>query len=234
MSNIRTRDIFGDFVSLFFPKYCLACDNALVKGESMICTLCMLEMPQTDYHRSRENPLSHRLSYRIPVKHAMALFKFSKSGRVQHLLHQLKYRNHPEIGVTLGRIYGEKMTTESDLRSNVDLIIPIPLHPARKRKRGYNQSAKFAEGLSERLELPFTDELLERRIKTETQTRKTKLNRWENISGVFGIKNSGALEGKKILLVDDVITTGSTLEACSQVLIDHGCQQLNIACIAEA
>jgi ComF family protein len=164
----------------------------------------------------------------------MALFKFSKSGRVQHLLHQLKYRNQPEIGVTLGRIYGEKMKNESELPFNVDLIIPIPLHPARKRKRGYNQSAKFAEGLSERLEIPFTDELLERRIKTETQTRKTKLNRWENINGVFGIKNSALLEGKRILLVDDVITTGSTLEACSQVLIDQGCEHLNSACIAEA
>ena len=234
MTNIRSHDIFGDFISLFFPKYCLACENALVKGESMICTVCMLEMPQTDYHKWRENPLSNRLSYRIPVKHAMALFKFSKSGRVQHLLHQLKYRNHPEIGVTLGRIYGEKMKNESDLPMNVDLIIPIPLHPARQRKRGYNQSAKFAEGLSETLAIPFTDELLERRIKTETQTLKSKLSRWENISGVFGPKNPALLEGKKVLLVDDVITTGSTLEACSQVLIDQGCQQLHIACIAEA
>lgn len=234
MSNISRYDIFGDFISLFFPKYCLSCDNALVRGENMICTLCMLEMPQTDYHKSRENPLSLRLSYRIPVKHAMALFKFSKNGRVQHLLHQLKYRNHPEIGVTLGRFYGEKMRNESEVRSDVDLIIPIPLHPARKRKRGYNQSAKFAEGLSERLEIPFTDDLLERRIKTETQTRKTKLNRWENISGVFGLKVPESIRGKKVLLVDDVITTGSTLEACSQVLIDQGCQELNIACIAEA
>ncbi|HEX6891832.1 MAG TPA: ComF family protein [Chryseolinea sp.] len=234
MTNISRYDIFGDFISLFFPKYCLSCDNALVKGENMICTMCMLEMPQTDYHKSRENPLSHRLSYRIPVKHAMALFKFSKNGRVQHLLHQLKYRNHPEIGVTLGRFYGEKMRDESELRSEVDVIIPIPLHPTRKRKRGYNQSAKFAEGLSERLEIPFTDELLERRIKTETQTRKTKLNRWENISGVFGLKVPESIRGKKVLLVDDVITTGSTLEACSQLLIGQGCQQLSIACIAEA
>jgi ComF family protein len=149
-------------------------------------------------------------------------------------LHQLKYRNHPEIGVTLGRFYGEKMRDESEVRSEVDVIIPIPLHPARKRKRGYNQSAKFAEGLSERLGIPFTDELLERRIKTETQTRKTKLNRWENIAGVFGLKVPESIRGKKILLVDDVITTGSTLEACSQLLFDQGCQQLNIACIAEA
>lgn len=234
MSNISRNDIFGDFISLFFPKYCLSCDNALVKGEMMICTLCMLEMPQTDYHKSPENPLSRRLSYRIPVKHAMALFKFSKSGRVQHLLHQLKYRNHPEIGVMLGEFYGEKMRGESGVRSDVDLIIPIPLHPARKRKRGYNQSAKFAEGLSERLEVPFTDDLLERRIKTETQTRKSKLSRWENISGVFGLKVPESIKGKKVLLVDDVITTGSTLEACSQVLIEQGCQELSIACIAEA
>ena len=233
MANFRSSGILLDFVSLFFPDYCLACGGSLVKGEEIICTLCMLEMPQTEYHHVDENPLQARLAYRFPVKHAMALYKFSKSGRVQHLLHQLKYRNHPEIGVALGRYYGEKIM-EVNLREELDLIIPIPLHPVRKRKRGYNQSAKFAEGLSERLHIPFTDDLMERKNETQTQTNKTKLDRWENINGVFGIKTPQSVRGKKILLVDDVITTGSTLEACSQVLLKNGCDQLNIACIAEA
>lgn len=233
MANSRTAEILRDFVSLFFPRHCLACSNSLVNGEDLVCTLCMLEMPQTDYHKDTGNSLQARLSFRIPIKYAMALFKFSKSGRVQHLLHELKYKNHPEIGIILGKFYAEKLA-EVNLGGAFDLIIPVPLHASRKRKRGYNQSAKFAQGLSERLSVPFSDELLVRRLKTETQTRKTKLNRWENMSGVFYLNEPGIIEGKKVLLVDDVITTGSTLESCSLTLVNAGCSELSIACIAEA
>lgn len=233
MVNSLTTEILLDFVSLFFPRHCLACDDSLVKGEDVICTMCMLEMPQTEYHANLENPLQNRLSYRIHLKYAMALFKFSKSGRVQHLLHELKYKNHPEIGILLGRFYAEKMI-ETKLSNAFDIIIPVPLHPSRKRKRGYNQSAKFAEGLSEKLSIPFSDDFMVRGMRTETQTRKTKLNRWENMDGVFSVKAPQVLQGKKILLVDDVITTGSTLEACAHALLKQGCAELSIACIAEA
>lgn len=233
MANSFSVNIFQDFVSLFFPRQCLACGNSLVRGEEAICTFCMLEMPQTDYHKDRGNPLERRISYRIPVRYAMALFKFSKSGRVQNLLHQLKYKNHPEIGIMLGRVYGEKMIN-SGLSDAFEVIIPVPLHSSRRRKRGYNQSAKFAEGLSEKLNIPFTDEVLTRRTRTETQTRKTKLNRWENMKGVFEVNTPVRVAGKKILLVDDVITTGSTLEACALALLDSQCSELSIACIAEA
>lgn len=205
----------------------------MVSGEETICTYCMLEMPQTDYHKDRGNPLERRIGYRIPIRYAMALFKFSKSGRVQNLLHQLKYKNHPEIGIMLGRVYGERMA-EAGLGHAFELIVPVPLHPIRQRKRGYNQSAKFAEGLSEKLNIPFNDEIIKRRRVTETQTRKTKLNRWENMNGVFEVSTAEMVDGKKILLVDDVITTGSTLEACAQALLNSSCSELSIACIAEA
>lgn len=233
MANPRATEILLDFVSLFFPRHCLACGDSLVKGEEVICTTCMLEMPQTEYHTECTNPLQTRLSYRIPIKYAMAIFKFSKSGRVQRLLHELKYKNHPEIGIALGRVYAEKMIG-ANLGNAFDMIIPVPLHPSRKRKRGYNQSAKFAEGLSERLAIPFTDDLMIRRMKTETQTRKTKLNRWENMTGVFAVNEPQIIQGKKILLVDDVITTGSTLEACGHALLNECCSELSVACIAEA
>lgn len=233
MTNSVVKQILGDFVSLFFPSYCLACTDSLVKGEQVICTRCMLELPQTDYHTELENPLRRRLSYRIPVKYAMALFKFSKNGRVQHLLHELKYRNHPEIGEALGRAYGDKMRETNQFRE-LDIIIPVPLHPSRKRKRGYNQSARFASGLSEKLGVPFSDDLMARRIVTGTQTLKTKLTRWESMSGVFSVKESAAIHNKNILLVDDVVTTGSTLEACAEPLLRAGCKELSIACIAEA
>ncbi len=233
MMNSKVKQILEDFVSLFFPSHCLACADSLVKGEQAICTRCMLEMPQTNYHKELDNPLQKRLSYRIPVKHAMALFKFSKNGRVQHLLHELKYRNHPEIGEVLGRVYGSKIKATNQYQ-DIDMIIPVPLHPARKRKRGYNQSAKFASGLAEMLDIPYSDDLMVRKMITGTQTLKTKLSRWESMRGVFIVKESAVLKSKKILLVDDVITTGSTLEACAETLLAAGSKELSIACIAEA
>ncbi len=231
--NTTLIEILKDFSSLFFPNYCLACNNTLVKGEEIVCTSCMTEMPQTDYHLYRENTLQTRLVLRIPVVYAVALFKFAKSSRVQHLLHNLKYKNHPEIGVMLGKVYATRLL-DSGFSHEFDLILPVPLHESRKRKRGYNQSAKFAEGLSKKMSIPFSDTLLTRARNTQTQTRKTKLNRWQNVSDVFLIKANGTIKDKHILLVDDVITTGATIEACGQTLLENGCRKLSIACLAEA
>lgn len=232
LTSIAT-EIFQDFVSLIFPNHCLSCNDSLVKGENLICTGCMLEMPRTNHHLDYSNSLKNRLSGRIQVEYVMALFKFSKSGRVQGLLHALKYKNHPELAVMLGNLYGERMI-DGNFSGVFDLIIPVPLHPSRKRKRGYNQSAKFAEGLSQKLQIPYSDDIMERTIKTDTQTRKSKLSRWQNINEVFRVKNAEAIKCKKILLVDDVVTTGATLEACGTQLLELGCAALSIACIAEA
>ncbi len=144
-----------DFVALIFPRYCLACYHSLVKGEDMICTPCMLEMPHTLSHLDKDNPLKQRLVVRIPISHAFAIFRFAKSSKVQKLLHELKYRQQPEVGTSLGRMYGEKLAAVGFERA-WDLIVPIPLHPSRLRKRGYNQSQKFAEGLSEKLGIPVS------------------------------------------------------------------------------
>lgn len=226
-------EIFRDFSSLFFPRYCPACFGALVKGEELICTTCILEMPQTNYHLQVENPLKDRLAGRISLEYALAFFRFRKSSRVQHLLHALKYNQQPEIGIAIGKVYGERLR-EAGLSRTFDLILPVPLHKSRKRKRGYNQSALFAEGLSFSLGVPFSDKVLTRTVKTETQTRKTKLNRWENVSEIFQVTDVSAIRNKRILLVDDVVTTGATLEACGQTILKEGCSELSIACIAEA
>jgi ComF family protein len=233
--NSTAQEILLDFVSLFFPSHCPACGDALVKGEEFVCTGCMLELPQTDHHLEPENDLFRRLSFRIPVRYAMALFRFSKSGRVQQLLHALKYRNHPEIGNALGRFYGLKIL-ETGFFSDEDEIIPVPLHLARLRRRGYNQSARFASGLSDALGIPCADGVLLRKKVTESQTAKTKLSRWENMRGVFSLAEDSdaahSVVGKRVILVDDVITTGATLEACAEVLVSGGCQELSIVCIA--
>jgi ComF family protein len=163
----------------------------------------------------------------------MAFLKFRKTGVVQHLLHQLKYNNHPEVGERLGKLYGKDLV-EAGFEKKFDLIIPVPLHQSRKRRRGYNQSEKFAEGLSHLLQIPCDEKIVERKIKTATQTRKSKIERWENVKDVFQIKQPEKVMGKRVLLVDDVITTGATLEACGQQLLNCGCTELSIACIAEA
>jgi ComF family protein len=193
----------------------------------------MLQMPQTNYHLDPDNNLKKRLAGRIKLDHVMALFRFSKNGRVQGILHALKYKNQPDLAVMLGQVYGERMLTAGFFKG-FDLIVPVPLHASRLRKRGYNQSAKFAEGLSEKLEVPYSDDHMERKVSTETQTRKSKLNRWQNVDEVFGVGREKDIQGKKILLVDDVITTGATLEACGNQLWKAGCSSLSIACIAEA
>jgi ComF family protein len=169
----------------------------------------------------------------MPVRRVLALYKFSKMSKVQHLLHALKYRNHPEIGIALGKIYGETLLSV-DLQNEIDLIIPVPLHSKRKRSRGYNQSDQFGKGLAEQLGVECSDEIMKRVIRTETQTRRTKLQRWMNVKEGFEIVHVDRVANKRILLVDDVITTGATIEACGLELINAGCKELSLGCIAAA
>lgn len=152
---------------------------------------------------------------------------------MQHLLHQLKYNQCPEIGERLGRAYGHELS-ESSLANELDLIIPVPLHRSRLRQRGYNQSAHFAMGLSEALQVPWDESISIRTQATATQTRKNRLERWENVRQVFSVEKGVPVRGKRVLLVDDVITTGATLEACGSHLLESGCASLSVACIAEA
>jgi ComF family protein len=193
----------------------------------------MLEMPKSNYHLDNDNPFCTKLKSVMPIKSVLALYKFSKRSRVQHLLHSLKYKNHPEIGVALGRVYGNDLCL-SGFKNEFDLIIPVPLHAHRKRSRGYNQSEEFGKGLSELLNVECSDKIVKRVIKTETQTRKTKLQRWKNVSEGFEIVKPEKVLNKRILLVDDVITTGATIEACGLQLYQAGCKELSIGCIAAA
>lgn len=231
MNNPALVEILGDFIALFFPRYCRACQDALVRGEELICTRCMLEMPRSGYHLDPDNPFYAKFKSRIPVRHVMTLFKFVKGSRVQHLLHALKYKNQPEVAVTLGRIYGTDLV-RADFKGEFELIVPVPLHPSRRRARGYNQSEEFGKGLADILELECTDKLMRRRIPTATQTRRSRLGRWKNVSDVFEVVRPAPIRGKSILLVDDVVTTGATLEACGNAIVRAGCRELSIACIA--
>jgi ComF family protein len=233
LSNSLSTGILDDFISLFYPRYCRGCFNSLVKGEDLICTQCLLEMPKSHYHLQPDNPFYLKFRGRLPVKHVMTLFKFVKESRVQQVLHALKYRQQPELGEMLGRIYGRDLV-EAHYEGAFDLIIPVPLHRSRRRIRGYNQSEEFGKGLSQMLEVPCNDTYMTRSAKTETQTHKSKLRRWENVNRVFKVLQPQNIAEKRILLVDDVVTTGATLEACGQALLQAGCRELSIACIAAA
>lgn len=224
--------IVADFVTLFFPRYCLACSNSLVGGEETLCTRCIMDLPKTNCLPG-DNPVVDKLAGRLKLTYGAAFLKLKKGGIVQKMLHQLKYNQHPEIGVKLGKVFGQELK-KYGLDQSIDIIIPVPLHASRKRKRGYNQSSKFAEGLSYSLGVPWDESISYRKTSTKTQTRKSKTERWENVKDVFSIAHTEALEGKRILLVDDVITTGATLEACGRHLLDEGCASLSVACIAEA
>lgn len=152
---------------------------------------------------------------------------------MQRLMHELKYNNHPEIGVVMGKVYGDELANNG-FAGMFDLILPIPLHPSKQRQRGYNQSEKFAMGLADKLRVTCLTGALYRQVKTDTQTRKSKLKRWENVKDVFVVQNQEAIKNKSILLVDDVITTGATVEACAISLLQAQCKTLSICSMAYA
>lgn len=234
-SNVthRVLELASDFISLFYPNYCLGCSVALYKGEEILCTRCIRELPRTGYIQHHNNPIFLRLAGRLPIRMATAFLTFRKTGITQHLLHQLKYNNHPEVGIRLGKLMGKELR-DAGYGNRLDLIVPVPLHESRRRKRGYNQSAKIAEGICSVMEVPWSESISSRIVSTTTQTRKTRVERWENVKDAFRVNQPDQIAGKRILLLDDVMTTGATLEACGQHLIESGCLELNVACLAEA
>lgn len=204
----------------------------MIKGEDILCSFCLRELPKTHYDFNGDNPIKTRLTGRLPLAKATAFLKFRKTGITQKLLHQLKYNNHPEIGVKLGKVIAREVIEPSG--AAFDLIVPVPLHSSRLRHRGYNQSAKLAEGISVVTTIPWNDMVSVRKQRTETQTKMNRVKRWENVQEVFASQQHDLIKGKHILLVDDVITTGATLEACGRHLVEAGAASLSIICIAEA
>jgi len=177
----------------------------------------LFHLPKTNFHNDHNNAVCQLFWGRAEVKMATAFLFFTKSGRVQHLIHQLKYSKKPEIGVYLGKLFGKDLLKSPNFQQ-IDVIIPVPLHPKRTKVRGYNQSEKIADGLSQTMKIPVDTTSFVRRTNTETQTRKNRFSRWENVKEVFSVEDENALKNKHILLVDDVITTGATIEGCIRKL----------------
>lgn len=223
--------MLNDFFNIIFPKLCAACNQSLLKNEVVICTKCIIELPKTNYHLDKENSINKVFWGRVDIKMAGAYYHFSKGGRVQQLLHELKYKGNEKVGEFIGKLYAYDLK-KSEYFQNIDFIIPIPLHKNKLKKRGYNQSESFAKGLSEVLGAPINTTDLFRKVDSKTQTKKTRYKRWENVGEIFGVLNNNKIENKTILLVDDVVTTGATIEASAKVLINKNCTILvaTIAC----
>ena len=227
------RGYLADFVSLLFPELCPACQASLVANEYIICSDCRYNLPYTNFHLQADNIVAQQFYGKVKVEAAYALYYFTKGGKVQNLMHHFKYKGMQQIGNLLGNIAGTQLA-ENSIFSTADLIIPVPLHKKRLRERGYNQSARFAEGLAEKLHAAVEDHNLLRTVATTTQTHKSRFARFENMQDVFMIKHPEKLVNKHVLLVDDIVTTGSTLEACGIELLKIPGLTLSIATIAYA
>lgn len=223
----------SDLLNLFYPHLCLACErNAPAYGEH-ICVPCQATLPLANFHLAAENPFAERFWGRVSIEAAAALYLFKKGSRVQHLLHQLKYRGKKEIGVLLGRQLGRQLS-DSAFFKELDLIVPVPLHPRKQRLRGYNQSEMFAVGLSQGLRIPCAKDGLRRVVHAGSQTQKSREERAEKIKDYFEVKRPELLSGKHVLLADDVMTTGATLEVCAGCLLKLPGTKVSLATIAMA
>ena len=210
-------DWLHSILNLFYPRVCAACSDSLMKGEETVCLKCRYTLPRTGYELHSDNPLAQTFYGRVKFHAVTACFFFAKSGKVQRLIHQLKYKGNKDAGIFLGQQLGESIK-EAPLFQGIDYLIPVPLHPRREKQRGYNQSLMIAQGINEVTGIPIGDKYLIRAVYTDTQTKKSADERHKNVKDIFEVRFPEELEGKHVLLIDDVLTTGATLEACAHQL----------------
>lgn len=222
-----------DFFSLLFPRTCELCGNSLFKNEELICLNCLGHLPYTNWHKDLNNPLHAVFWGKVPVHGVTSMLYFHHGNKVQTFMHKLKYQGVKELGVFIGKRYGNQLKHVNPF-DTIEVVIPVPLHPKKQKLRGYNQSEQFAIGLAESMNRTLSIDHLLRKVASETQTKKTKIERWQNVKDIFSIQNQEELSGKHLLLVDDVITTGSTLEACARLLLEIPDVKVSIASIAAA
>ena len=228
---MRALSIVSDTIALLFPNLCNGCGAALYGGEKHLCAKCLFDLPYTDFHEFADNRVAKQLWGRVDISNAMAMLYFKKANRVQNILHQLKYRHKTELGVFMGLLLGERLKISCQF-SSADFLVPVPLHLARQKKRGYNQSQLICKGASEILQIPVSVNNLVRILETTSQTKKSRYMRYENMQSVFLVSNPELFKNKHLILVDDVITTGATLEACAIQLLAVGAANVSIAALA--
>lgn len=226
-------DLWDDFISLLFPRLCYACGNHLLRNENLICTECYIIIPRTNYHLKEDNPVAQLFWGRCMIEKAAAFSYYNKGSRIKKLIHNLKYKGIRDIGYELGRIYGLSLKT-SGFTNDIDLIMPVPLHPMKKKIRGFNQSETISMGIADATHLPVDLKSLARILVSATQTKRSRYERWTNVEGIFQVIDPQTVAGKHVLLVDDVITTGSTIESCSNELLKIKGVKVSVVALAFA
>lgn len=224
-------NLLQSFISLLYPNICPGCGNNIANNSEQICFVCHVNLPKTYQYLDKQNHTAKLFWGRYPLEHAFATYSYSKNNVVQNLIYDLKYRGNQEVGKLLGQNIAKEVK-ESNL--NIDVIIPVPLHPSKLQQRGYNQSLSIAEGIQKVLSCPIDTTTLIRTINTDSQTRKTKFERWENVKEIFNLSNNIELENLHVLLVDDVVTTGSTIEGCCHTLGQIKNIRISVVAIAAA
>jgi ComF family protein len=230
--NVQS-DILSPLVHFFYPHICVGCGSDVIENKNFLCLECISDLPHTGFAMHANNPLEKKFWGRIPITAGMSEFYFSKSSIVQNLIHEFKYRGNLKVGFHLGKMMG-KSILNSNRFSNIDLLVPLPLFIKKEFKRGFNQSQVLCEGIREITNIPIASKNVIRNVATETQTKKGRIERWENVEKSFSILDPESLNGKNILLVDDVITTGATIEACGAQILKIENVRLSIASLAFA
>ena len=228
----KLKYAFHCLLDLFYPKLCPACNKNLSAEEELICIHCELHLPLTHYFDYENNPIEKLFWGRVKVNACGALYFFNKGEGIQRLMHQLKYRERKDVGLWLGKKLAREMMASNRFK-NIEMIVPIPLHPKKEFKRGYNQSMLIAKGIEEVSGMKCHD-LLQRIENSGSQTRKGKYDRWLNVSSAFRVNPNSSIKNKNILLVDDVVTTGATLEAAVSALLSAGVKKVSVATVASA
>ncbi len=221
----------SDLIGLIYPEICCACNQRLTKQEEIICLHCAYSLPKTDFLSIYDNPIAKHLAGRVPFEYATSMYYFTKKGLIQNLMYQLKYNGRYDVGLKLGADFGQALK-EIPFWKDIEVILPVPLHPKKLKIRGYNQSDAIAEGMAKAMEIEMVPDVLKRAKFNKSQTKKGKLERWSNVENIFDLKDAALVCGKHVLLIDDVLTTGSTLEACSEVLLKVEGLKLSIATLA--
>ncbi len=230
---MKTAPWINGFTHLFFPRTCQACRHVLYNQEEVICTKCLYHLPKTNFHLHESNPVSRTFWGRVELNAATSYLFFSKQGKTQLLMHNLKYQGKKQVGIYLGKKFGKDLK-KSQLYNTVQVVIPVPMHPKKKQKRGYNQSDLIAEGIALAMNAEIQVDNLVKVHNTTSQTKKSRYKRWENVKDVFQVRNEALLQNKHILIVDDVITTGATIEACAHRLSSIKGITISVASLAYA
>ena len=230
---INIREIKESLLHVVFPHVCDGCGSDLLNIASTLCIRCLSSLPETNFEIHPNNPVEKSFWGRLPILNAAAHLYFTKESLVQHLMHQLKYKGNKDLGLQLGRLMGTALKNAARF-NEIEALVPLPLFPSKEKKRGYNQATVLCEGIAEILSLPVLDKVITRPQHTETQTKKGRIERWKNIEGKFLLTDPPAIQNKHLLLVDDVVTTGATLEACGNELLTAENVRLSVSTLCLA